>query len=125
MRRLAGSFGAALLLVPRSWSARIAVVGHSMEPTLLDGDWLLVDPSAFARRVARVGDLVVARDPRQAGRLLVKRVQSVDSDGRLTLVGDHAAHAGDGTRIGVVTGEALVGRPWFRYWPPCRLGQIS
>jgi nickel-type superoxide dismutase maturation protease len=134
MRRLVTTFGTALLFsfgtvavigrVAKSWEARIAVRGHSMEPTLLDGDWLLVDPDAFARRAPRVGQLVVARDPREAARVVVKRVAAVDSAGSLTLAGDHPAHADDGESIGALPASALLGRPWFRYWPRSRFGPI-
>jgi len=135
MRRLAGMFGAALLFavaaialidrLGRSWESRVAVEGHSMDPTLLDGDWLLVDPDAHRRRAPKVGELVVARDPRVTQRMLVKRVVAIDGDGRLTLAGDHAAHAADGTRIGTVESAAILGRPWFRYWPLDRFGPIG
>lgn len=134
MRRLATMFGTALLFsfgaiavigrVGKSWEARVAVRGHSMEPTLFDGDWLLVDPDAFTRRGPRVGQLVVARDPRGRGRVVVKRVAAVASDGSVTLAGDHPAHADDGESIGAVQGSALLGRPWFRYWPRSRFGPI-
>ena len=36
----------------RSWSHRVAVVGASMAPTLLPGDWLLADPDAYRRAAA-------------------------------------------------------------------------
>jgi nickel-type superoxide dismutase maturation protease len=134
MRRLATMFGTALLFafgaiavigrVGKSWEARVAVRGHSMEPTLFDGDWLLVDPDSFMRRAPRVGQLVVARDPRERGRVVVKRVATIDGTGGLTLAGDHPAHTDDGESIGTVEGSAVLGRPWFRYWPRNRFGPI-
>ena len=135
LRRLAGMVGAALLIsggiiavvgrLGRSWDARIAVEGHSMEPTLLSGDWLLVDPDAFARRAPRIGELVVAMDPRRSNRVLVKRVQAATNDGALTLTGDHHAHGDDASAIGGVATERVIGRPWFRYWPLERAGRVS
>jgi phage repressor protein C with HTH and peptisase S24 domain len=89
-----------------------------MEPTLRDGDWLLVDPGGSPR----AGDLVVARDRREPGRLIVKRVAAVD-DGALTLASDHPAHADD--RIGPLGASEIVGRPWLRYWPPRRVGRVA
>jgi len=86
----------------RSWRWRVAVSGHSMEPTLRDGDWLLVDPAAHAQRAPKMGDLVVARDPRAPERLIVKRVAGVAADG-LRLAGDHPAHADDAGLIGPLT----------------------
>ena len=102
----------------RSWGARVAVAGHSMEPTLRDGDWLLVDPDAQPT----AGRLVVAADARADGRLVVKRLQAVDPDGLLVLAGDHPAHAADGLHVSMA---AALGRPWFRYWPLRRFGRID
>ena len=108
----------------RSWRWRVAVAGHSMEPTLRDGDWLLVDPDAYRARPPVASDLVVARDPRPGERLLVKRVAAVLPDGRLTIAGDHPAHATDVEAIGALDPVLLIGRPWLRYWPPRRVGRL-
>ena len=108
----------------RSWRARVAVEGHSMEPTLRDGDWLLVDPHAYRHALPRAGDLVVAADPRQPGRLIVKRVERIEADGLLALAGDHPAHS-EAAGLPAVAASALRGRPWFRYWPMRRFGRIA
>ncbi|MBA3740867.1 MAG: S26 family signal peptidase, partial [Chloroflexi bacterium] len=117
MRRLAGLIGAALFSalslifvfdrLGRSWEARVAVRGHSMEPTLVAGDWLLVDPDAYRGRAPRVGELVVARDPRDGQRILVKRLIAVRPGGRLNVAGDHPAHADEGASIGEVEQTAI------------------
>ncbi|MEX2546376.1 MAG: S26 family signal peptidase [Chloroflexota bacterium] len=135
MRRLFGVFAAALVFslgavavigrIGRDWEARVSVRGHSMEPTLDDGDWLLVNPAAFRRRAPRTGELVVARDPHDARRVLVKRVAAIGTDGSLTLAGDHPAHADDGSAIGAVAADLVIGQPWFRYWPTERIGKIA
>jgi signal peptidase I len=93
-----------------------------MEPGLRDGDWLLVDPRAFVEQSPRVGDLVVVADPRQAGRLVVKRVRPQGTDGQLTIGGDHRAHEDEAI---AVAPSAVVGRPWFRYAPLRRIGRIG
>ena len=90
-----------------------------MEPTLRDGDWLLIDTAA----TPSVGQLIVARDPREPERLLIKRVAASHADG-LMLAGDHAAHAPESEWIGPVPFEAVVGRPWLRYWPPRRFRRV-
>jgi phage repressor protein C with HTH and peptisase S24 domain len=89
-----------------------------MEPTLCDGDWLLVDVDA---RPA-LGDLVAATDQRETPVLLVKRVVDVEADGRVLLGSDNPAHAGQ--RIGPIDASKVVGRAWYRYWPPRRAGRI-
>ena len=94
-----------------------------MEPTLADGDWLLVDPLAYSARFPRPGELVVVTDPRDDRRLLVKRVAHAAADGVLSLSGDHPAHAVE-AKLGDVDPDAVVGRPWLRYWPFERFGPI-
>ena len=133
MRRLALLAGAALFVAtvvgairqfPRQWAARVAVKGHSMEPTLSDGDWLLVDPLAYSARFPRPGELVVVTDPHDDRRLLVKRVATVANDGVAALVGDHPAHATE-EDLGEIDPDAVVGRPWLRYWPFERFGPVA
>jgi SOS-response transcriptional repressor LexA len=88
-----------------------------MEPGLRAGDWLVV------RRTSRisVGDVVVARDPRDSARVIVKRVKDRVSDSGLMLESDHPAHAG------VIIGPAhlgdVIGVAVLRYWPPSRFGR--
>ncbi len=108
----------------RSWEARVAIEGPSMEPTVMAGDWLLVDPDAYALRPPAAGELVLAPDPRQDDRLLIKRVESVDPDGWLRLAGDEPERSTDSRVFGAVDPASVVGAPWFRYWPPTRLGWI-
>ena len=121
---VAGAFAAPLLLrVVWSWPHRVAVSGHSMEPTLRDGDWLLVDPDAYLTKRPQPRELVVARDPRAEGRVIIKRV--VDSgDLGLYVAGDHPAHSGEAQEIGRLLDAHVIGRPWLRYWPPARIGRV-
>jgi len=95
-----------------------------MEPTLRGGDWLIVNLGGYRKAAPKVGDLVLARDPRAAERLLIKRVAASRADG-LMLAGDHAAHAPESEWLGPVAREAVIGRPWLRYWPPRRIGRVS
>jgi nickel-type superoxide dismutase maturation protease len=95
-----------------------------MAPTLLPGDWLLADPEAFRQRRPRVGELVLVADPRDRSRLLVKRVVGVDGEGRLSIAGDDPSASTDSRTFGVLEPSAVEARPWFRYWPPRRVGRV-
>lgn len=99
-------------------------MGTSMSPTLEPGDWLLVDPDAFGHRTPRAGELVVVPDPREPGRVLVKRVAAADLDGRLLLAGDDRSASTDSRTFGAVAPSAVQGRPWFRVRPLSRLGRV-
>ena len=115
-----------------------------MAPAVLDGDWLLLDPTVT--RWPRRGSIVVFREP-AGGALAVKRVAGRPGDrvpfeaGYLELADDEAwllsdagpaetAEAGhgepvDSRRYGPVPVELLVGRAWFRYGPWRRIGPIG
>lgn len=95
-----------------------------MAPTLLPGDWLLADPDAFRDRPPAAGDLVLLPDPREPARLLVKRVAEVDRSS-VVVVGDAEHESTDSRVFGPVDIDAVEGRPWFRYWPPRRIGRIG
>lgn len=108
----------------RSWPHRVAVEGPSMGPALRAGDWLLVDPRAYRDGAPAVGDVVVAADPRDPGRLLIKRVHQLTADGRLELRGDAPGTSTDSRIFGPLPTSAVLGRAWARYWPASRAGRI-
>jgi nickel-type superoxide dismutase maturation protease len=110
----------------RSWRARVEVEGGSMVPTLRPGDWLLADPDAYLDEPPAVGDLVLVPDPRAPRRLLIKRVAEVHDAGReLFVTGDAPTSSTDSRAFGSVETISVEGRPWFRYWPPARIGRVS
>ena len=89
-----------------------------MRPTLEPGDRVVC--VRIGRRGVRRGDLVALHDPR-GGRLIVKRVASVDP---LTVEGDNPAASTDSRAFGPVDRGALVGRAIYRYWPEQRRGRL-
>ena len=115
-----------------------------MEPALLAGDWLLVDPTTD--RWPRRGSIVAFREPDGEGTLSVKRIAAGPGDlvpfegGYLELADDEAWLLSDATpamteaagfgppidsrRFGPVPLDSLVGRVWFRYGPLGRIGRL-
>jgi nickel-type superoxide dismutase maturation protease len=89
-----------------------------MAPTLLPGDRLLV-----ARLSVRVGDIVLAADPRRPERELIKRVAAIDGRG-ITLRGDQSAASTDARTFGAIPADAVTWRAVARYWPIDRLGLV-
>ena len=111
-------FGAWLLL--RDRLEAVEVRGRSMAPTLLAGDRLLLVRLASP---PRAGDVVVAPDPRDGDRELIKRVAGVDAFG-VTLRGDNPAFSTDARTFGTIDPGTVRWRAVFRYWPRGRIGPI-
>ena len=97
----------------------MAVRGHSMEPALREGDWLLVLPP---RRAMRPGDVVLARDPHDRSRLVVKRVGGREGDD--VVLEECTRHPSESGRFGVVPSSDVVGHAAFRYAPLSRFGPV-
>ena len=112
--------GLLAILAARRWLDVVEVRGRSMAPTLLPGDRLLVGRLGSPR----VGQIVVASDPRDAGRELIKRVAAHDRSG-VTLRGDNAVASTDTRAFGRLPAEAIAWRAVLRYWPPGRIGRVN
>jgi signal peptidase I len=114
-----------------------------MQPAILAGDWLLIDPTV--RTWPRNGSVVVFHEP-DGGPLAIKRVEAGPGE-RIAFAGGYlvmgpdeawltadastvatgAAGLGppvDSHRFGPVSLQHLVGRAFFRYAPLGRLGRI-
>ena len=87
------------------------VRGRSMEPTLYDGDRLLLVHGA----VPRPGRLAVVRLP--DGVVAVKRVVRRERDG-WWVERDNPAVGVDSWTVGALPDDAMVARVLCRVWPP-------
>lgn len=80
--------------------------GTSMNPTLKDGEVVLVDRAAEIE----VGDIVVARHPLERTSEVVKRVERIDERGNYFLVGDNLPDSNDSRHFGAVSKEYIKGK---------------
>jgi signal peptidase I len=116
------------------------VAGPSMEPTLADGDRVLVDLWTLRGRLPRPGEIVVASGP--GDEALVKRVArepypgndpypipilAADSPLEPTFVvlGDNPDDSRDSRAFGRLPRHRIRGRVVWRYWPLSRWGSIE
>ena len=123
--RLSAGFALAALAL-RALSSRferVAVVGDSMAPQLLPGDRLLVWKPRRPGSL-RQGDVVVAPDPREPGRALVKRVAAIDASSAW-LAGDNPGRSTDSRDFGPVPLSSVAGRAVYRYAPATRAGRLT
>lgn len=80
--------------------------GASMNPTLKDGEVVLVDRDAKIE----IGDIVVAKHPVEQITQVVKRVQSISERGHYFLIGDNLNDSIDSRHYGAVTKEYIKGK---------------
>ncbi len=106
----------------RSRFIRYEVEGESMLPAVYPGDYLIADVAAYNRNLPHPGDLVLAADPREPARTLVKRVERVDLHRQAWLTGDNPAESTDSRIFGAIPVDLIQARVLFRYWPLSRLG---
>ena len=109
--------GLAVISVTRRSFGRVIVSGESMVPAFQPGDRLLLGPVWRLR----VGQVVALPDPRDATRLLVKRVHSVVGP-KIEVRGDNGAASTDSRQFGPVRRSQLSGRVLYRYAPFDRTG---
>jgi nickel-type superoxide dismutase maturation protease len=115
------TLGVVAVLVLRRHLDVVEVRGRSMAPALVPGDRLLV--ARFGS--PSVGDVVLAADPRDSRRELVKRVSALDRGGGVTLRGDNRSQSTDARTFGAIPRAAVRWRAIGRYWPVDRIGRIS
>ncbi|CAN5810778.1 hypothetical protein BH24ACI1_BH24ACI1_28170 [soil metagenome] len=80
--------------------------GKSMNPTLKDGEVVLVDRAAKIE----VGDIVVAKHPIEQYSEIVKRVERINEHGHYFLVGDNLEDSNDSRHFGAVTRKYIKGK---------------
>lgn len=124
LRGVALGAGIAALAAARRWLDVVEVRGASMAPTLLPGEWLVVERRTYAVRPPRVGEIVLAADPREPRREVIKRVASVDTEaGTLELRGDAPEASTDSRSFGAISIDVVRWRVVARYWPAGRVGR--
>lgn len=86
----------------------MSVRGQSMSPYLNEGALLLVSyiPLLFSK--AKVGDVVVLKDPRD-NRKIIKRVSKVEN-GRYFVLGDNVSESTDSRHFGYVDKQRLIAK---------------
>ena len=128
--RLPGVYQALAFLLAR----RAVVRGPSMYPTLAPGEYVLFDRLAYRRGAPQRGDVVLATDPREPRRRIIKRIAGGPGEqvtvgertwtlgeGEWLLLGDAPEQSTDSRDFGPVGRESIHGRAWFVYWPPARV----
>ena len=79
----------------------------SMNPTIADGEVVLVDKNATDYKV---GDIVLAQHPIQLDLEVVKRIERINEKGHYFLIGDNLEDSTDSRHYGAVMREYIKGK---------------
>ena len=135
-----GVAGLGIWAVTRWVAIPWVVEGPSMEPTLMEGDRVIVDLWSLRGRLPRPGSVVVFSGPGDED--LVKRVAREPYPGNdpyppaavgtqsplepsFIVLGDNPGQSRDSREFGRVPRHRIRGRVVWRYWPLSRAGAID
>lgn len=88
----------------------VKVKGWSMFPQLSEGDTVLVNPYAYKHKCPQAGDLILIKHPYISGVTMIKRVERVESRGRLYVRGDNPKESTDSRAFGLILPDAVLGQ---------------
>jgi len=85
----------------------IKVSGESLTPEFQPGDFVLVSKIPFLFVPPSPGDVIAFRQPGYG--LLIKRIQNLEPDGGVNVIGNHPESI-DSRVFGIVRREAILGK---------------
>jgi nickel-type superoxide dismutase maturation protease len=98
--------------------SRYEVSGPSMEPTLLNGDRLLVVKFPWPP----IGKIIIVRDARSSDDM-VKRLR-FRRRAKVWVQGDNDKYSTDSRQLGWLPRDSVIGWAVYRYYPPERVGSL-
>ena len=79
---------------------QLRVVGKSMEPTIHDGQTVLLNRCAYILFSPEIHDVVALKDPRDK-KIIIKRVTKIQDD-RYFVMGDNTTFSTDSRKFGMI-----------------------
>ena len=103
-----------VLFVKNFFYEVFTVSQRSMEPTLNEGDLLLVSVIHYKFFKPKAGDVVVLVSPE--GKLVVKRIEKIN-EGKIFVVGDNQMESLDSRVWGYIDQKKIVGKVILKLYP--------
>ncbi len=83
------------------------ISGHSMEPTIKDGDKVLVNRLTYLLKAPKKGDIIAAKIA--GGKIFIKRISKIEGN-RHFLSGDNPNDSFDSRKFGMLGKDQIVGK---------------
>jgi nickel-type superoxide dismutase maturation protease len=90
--------------------AKFKIVGHSMEPTIKNGETVLVSNLFYAFKTPKIGDIVAFRD---GDEVLIKRITSISKE-KYFLAGDNQRDSLDSRKSGLISKQKILGKVIYK-----------
>lgn len=101
-------FNTVLLMMGRRKLIRVS--GDSMTPTYQEGVLLIMDTNYYNKKLPVKGDVIVLSHPFQQERPLIKRIDGIEEDGQLFVVGDNPSSSTDSRAFGSIPMKLVQGK---------------
>lgn len=85
---------------------KFKVIGHSMYPTIKEGEIILVNRFSYLLKRPSIGDIIAAKVNKE---ILIKRITKIDRDNYF-LKGDNLQDSLDSRRFGAVSKKQIIGK---------------
>ena len=105
----------AFLLFSLGRKKRLKVVGRSMLPLLKPGEEILIDSYIYRKSSPQINDLVVTIHPYQPNITIVKRIVSIEKDGKYFLLGDNQRESIDSRHWGSIERSKILAKVTNRF----------
>jgi nickel-type superoxide dismutase maturation protease len=90
---------------------RFTISGHSMQPTLMESDSVLVSSVPYIFSKPKVRDIIAFKDSKTK-KVFIKRVTKVEND-KYEVLGDNPLDSKDSRSFGWITKKDIIGKVIF------------
>jgi nickel-type superoxide dismutase maturation protease len=90
--------------------AKFKIVGHSMEPTIRNGETVLVSNLFYSFKTPKIGDIVAFRGKDEA---LIKRITNINRE-KYFLEGDNQRDSLDSRTFGLISKQKILGKVIYK-----------
>lgn len=81
-----------------------------MLPTLVPGDLLFCDATAYQHSSPQIDEIVVAIHPQQSTLKIIKRIGLIEADGSYLLLSDNPREGSDSLSFGAISRSNIIGK---------------
>jgi signal peptidase I len=91
--------------------ARFKIVGHSMEPQVKNGEFVLVSDFPYWFKTPKINDIVAFKD--NTNKVLIKRITGIGK-GKYFVEGDNKNDSLDSRKLGNIPRDKIIGEIIFK-----------